>query len=220
MLRRRRFGTPFESLELRQMLAADIGIQLLAPFELIPGEPASYAVKVTNQGSDKANSAVTIQTTEHLEDVMWTRETTIGSDLLASDKGNPIHREGVELGDIDGDGFGDVYFNEAVYFGTASGAIDVDTQVGENGFSLPLGPFGWRAVVAGGGDINGDDIDDFVVGAPSKSPHGVVYVIYGSVDRDFGTSRQADIPVLNPEQLDAADQTASPAKASLQYKRV
>ncbi|NBB16343.1 hypothetical protein GVN21_13335 [Caulobacter sp. SLTY] len=126
-------------------------------------------------------------------------------------------------GDVNGDGRGDLvltspYFNDSrgaafVLYGNDAGfgaVINLAALNGTNGFriegGLTSGHAGWS--VAGAGDVNGDGIDDLVVGAPfaaaNGSSSGAAYVIYG---------QQAPVPIVLPgtggddDQLggDAAD---------------
>lgn len=106
------------------------------------------------------------------------------------------------LGDINNDGFGDVAVGEAVIFGGAAGfpaGLTVDQLDGSNGFRLA--PDLNRAVSAAG-DVNGDGIDDFIIGNPNARPHGHIdggeaYVVFGRAD-GFDAS-------LDLESLDGSD---------------
>jgi VCBS repeat-containing protein len=98
-----------------------------------------------------------------------------------------------DAGDINGDGIDDLIIgtprdNTAyVIFGSASGfdaSLDVSTLDGSNGFVVVgTGQTGFS--VSGAGDINGDGIDDFVIGAPFEDSNGqraagATYVVFGS----------------------------------------
>jgi Ca2+-binding RTX toxin-like protein len=104
-------------------------------------------------------------------------------------------------GDINGDGFADLIvgawgadphgdFSGASYvvFGKASGFaanVDLSALNGADGFKLDGGAAEDRVGLAASsaGDINGDGIDDIIVGAPFASPNGTFsgasYVVFG-----------------------------------------
>lgn len=106
------------------------------------------------------------------------------------------------IGDINGDGFGDVVVGEAVIFGGADGfpaGLTVDMLDGSNGFRLDPDV---NRTVAAAGDVNGDGIDDFIVGNPNAKPHGhidggMAYVVFGKAG-GFDAS-------LDLEGLDGSD---------------
>jgi hypothetical protein len=88
-----------------------------------------------------------------------------------------------------------------VFGGPAVGAgvvLDLDTLDGTNGFAIPgLDPYDQTGLaVSGAGDVNGDGIDDIIVGAPysyagGADPVGAAYVIFGRAplpDRSFPAS--------------------------------
>lgn len=103
-------------------------------------------------------------------------------------------------GDINGDGFDDILVGAPVtganagesyvIFGSDqafSASLDLSTLDGNNGFTLrgvvDGDSSGWS--VSGAGDVNGDGIDDIIIGAPYGDPSGAnaageSYVIYGS----------------------------------------
>ena len=104
------------------------------------------------------------------------------------------------IGDVNGDSIDDLLVggNQVSNVGQNSGAayvifgrvggftdINVSTLDGSNGFRID-GAAAWSTAgrsVSGGGDINGDRINDIIVGAPDSfgqgSPAGATYVIYG-----------------------------------------
>ena len=110
-------------------------------------------------------------------------------------------------GDVNGDGFDDVvvgayhangggvgiYAGETfVVFGAEDGfaaSLDLSTLDGSNGFRLD-GSAPWDLSgfsVSSAGDVNGDAVDDILVGAKSASPGGVskagaAFIVFGSTD--------------------------------------
>jgi hypothetical protein len=104
-------------------------------------------------------------------------------------------------GDLNGDGFSDLLigapnanahgdYSGAAYvvFGKASGLsadFSLSSLNGTNGFQISGAHAGDYAgsAVRGAGDINGDGVDDLIVGAPSASPSGdysgASYVVFG-----------------------------------------
>ncbi len=107
-----------------------------------------------------------------------------------------------DAGDLDGDGFGDVvvgaygdsthspYGGAAyVYFGSKMG-VEVSTEVKLVELDASSGQFG--LAVSGAGDVDGDGIDDLVVGAPyedaSAENAGAVYFYRGGSRGELGAS--------------------------------
>lgn len=103
-------------------------------------------------------------------------------------------------GDINADGIDDIVVSDPgldvayAIFGTAGGfpaLLDVASLDGTNGFVL-TGPTGQRSgyAVGGGGDVNGDGIDDVIFGVPGPDGAlgaGAAYVLFGS-DAPFDAS--------------------------------
>jgi len=101
-----------------------------------------------------------------------------------------------EAGDINGDGIDDLVLGAPnsssgnpgksyVVFGTTAGfgsIVDLSGLNGTNGFSLSgvSGNDASGASVSRAGDVNGDGIDDLVIGAPFADPVGRSYVVFGS----------------------------------------
>lgn len=90
--------------------------------------------------------------------------------------------------DANGDGLGDIIFGSSfkydtanIIFGSASpfaSTFDTRTLDGDNGFKLTEAGFSkYTESVSGAGDINGDGLDDIIVG--NAVGGGVAFVVYG-----------------------------------------
>ena len=95
---------------------------------------------------------------------------------LVIDRGGPVH----DAGDVDGDGLADIIVGAGtnssvrVIFGPQSGVdgrFPVSILDGRNGFTIAAAGMS----VGGGGDMNGDGLDDVAVGGAGES-----WVVYGS----------------------------------------
>jgi len=96
------------------------------------------------------------------------------------------------VGDVNGDDFDDVivgavkYNNRAgrayIYFGNSGSEMDATADVSITG-EAGNDQFGFS--VSGAGDVNGDDFDDVIVGAPeSNSGAGSAYIYFGASTMD------------------------------------
>jgi Ca2+-binding RTX toxin-like protein len=117
---------------------------------------------------------------------------------------------GAGAGDINGDGINDLVFGTPfggpygedpgetyVVFGKSNGfssAFSVSNLNGNNGFVFTGGSFSLGYSVSGAGDINGDGIDDLVVGAFFAGFEGQSYVVFG---KSNGFSSALNISSLN-----------------------
>jgi hypothetical protein len=131
-------------------------------------------------------------------------------------------------GDVNGDGIGDVIVGSAfadangrdsgrsyVVFGSAEGfaaTMDASSLNGRNGFVFNGIAANHRAGtdVSGAGDVNGDGIDDVVVGALHASPNGLRsgqgYVVYGSAEGFPAVIEASSLDGSNGFALNGIDQ--------------
>ncbi len=120
---------------------------------------------------------------------------------------------GARYADPNGSGSGESY----VIFGRTDGfaaSFDLSNLDGTDGFAIPgLDSSDYSGVVSGAGDVNGDGIDDLIIGAPYADPNGTEsgesYVIFGRSDGfaasfDLSNLDGTDgfvVPGLNPGDL-------------------
>ncbi|MCZ2204990.1 DUF4114 domain-containing protein [Cylindrospermopsis raciborskii] len=137
--------------------------------------------------------------------------------INSNDKNDNLGYSISNAGDINGDGIHDIIIgaplsdtndqsnagNSYIVFGSNNGfanIIDISTLDGINGFTVngsEIGDQSGRSVSAAG-DINGDGIDDLIIGAPFADSNGddsgAAYVI-------FGRSSFSSLPTINPSNL-------------------
>lgn len=128
------------------------------------------------------------------------------------------------LGDVNGDGFDDVYvgaqggfpFSAGVGYvlfgqgGALDPTVDLTTLNGQDGFRLVSGQQGDHLgmAVSSAGDFNGDGIDDLLIGARGAAQYaGVSYLVYGRTG-GFGAD-------LDLDNLDAAEGFRFEGRSSL-----
>jgi hypothetical protein len=118
---------------------------------------------------------------------------------IFGDPGNSMGVSVAGAGDVNGDGLADIVVGAGVndqdshaayvVFGRSDGfAPELRPGAGSSadGFVISAeGPGGYY-VVAGAGDVNGDGVDDLIIGAPNASPNGQqsgsAYVVFGRTD--------------------------------------
>jgi hypothetical protein len=137
--------------------------------------------------------------------------------INSNDKNDNLGYSISNAGDINGDGIQDIIIgsplsdpndqsnagNSYIVFGnnnSSANIIDISTLDGINGFTVNGSGIGDQSgrCVSAAGDINGDGIDDLIIGAPFADSNGddsgAAYLIFGR--RDFSS-----LPTINPSSL-------------------
>ncbi len=93
------------------------------------------------------------------------------------------------VGDVNGDGIDDLWLADGsesivshIVFGSKEqwpAAIDITTLDSDKGFAIKGFKKAWYFVQGGRGDVNGDGIDDMLIGGVARSDLGESYVVFG-----------------------------------------
>ena len=142
-------------------------------------------------------------------------------------EGDEAGRSVSGAGDFNGDGVNDTIIGASGVYGIrqsyvvfGSGVVDTDGSLslldldGDNGFAV--NPFNYSDYIGGSvssaGDINGDGVDDLIIGAPGGDPNdvrnaGENYVIFGGRDVGGGGSLNlSDLDRTNGFVINGIDQ--------------
>ncbi len=209
-------------------LGPNDGLQDTFAYTMSDGDPlnpltADSTLTVTIKGTNDAPVAVDDGPIVNLD-----LATLDGSNGFRLDGVDADDRSGVSVsgaGDVNGDGIDDIIVGALgangfagetyVVFGSAAGfgaALDLATLDGNNGFRLVGIDANDRSgiSVSGAGDVNGDGIDDIIIGASGAdgrrgSDTGESYVVFGSKNGFDSTLGLAKLDGKNGFRLDGID---------------
>ena len=121
-----------EMLERRNLLAADLSVELDGDTSFVPGEPSSLIVRVTNPSSEAVEATVSTNAGDALDDIAWSRKTEIQKQVSASDLSQlgpkfdvsddwpTISPHSKSIGDLNGDGIDDLIVMKRASFGSVT----------------------------------------------------------------------------------------------------
>jgi len=173
-------------------------------FSGIPISSDAEVLEIKLTATDPSNKSTstnfTLTVTDNLFPAVIEPQYLNGSDgfaIAGIDRGDNLGATVSNAGDVNGDGIDDLIIgadNQSyVVFGSSDRSasnLDLSTLNGSNGFAIAgIDPYDLiDSSVSSAGDINGDGIDDLIIGTPRAESNGQnyagkSYVIFGSSDQ-------------------------------------